>query len=101
MIVTAVLALAFLIVQAFNWYAILEANTAVKSTIYGFTFFVLTGLHALHVIGGIVPIWVVTRRANTGRYSAKDHDGVRLCAYYWHFLGVVWIILFVALFLIN
>lgn len=62
-------------------------------------FYVLTGLHALHVVGGLIPMSIVTRRAWQDRYTAQQHAGVYYCAMYWHFLGVVWVVLFFALLL--
>jgi heme/copper-type cytochrome/quinol oxidase subunit 3 len=65
-----------------------------------FTFYLLTGLHALHVIGGMVLLGAVTAKAFAGRYSATYHPGVTYAAMYWHFLDVVWLVMFVLIFLI-
>ena len=46
------------------------------------------------MLGGVVPLFVCTLRAEQGGYSADDHQGVVNLARYWHFLGVVWVILF-------
>jgi cytochrome c oxidase subunit III len=70
------------------------------SSLYLFTFYVLTALHALHVIGGMVLLAVVTIRAFAGRYSAAYYPGVKYAAMYWHFLDVVWLVMFVLLFLL-
>ena len=57
----------------------------------------LTGLHAIHVIGGVVSLLVVALRAYRERYSATEYMGVRLVTLYWHFLGAVWLVLVVVL----
>jgi len=57
-------------------------------------FFVLILLHACHFLAGMVALTVVTRRGLAGRYDHEYHAGVKLCARYWRFLDVVWIILF-------
>lgn len=60
-------------------------------------FFVFSGVHALHVIGGLIPLALVTYRAFAGRYTAVRHAGVHYTAMYWHFLDGVWIVLFTTL----
>ncbi|MFH1681903.1 MAG: cytochrome c oxidase subunit 3 [Candidatus Eisenbacteria bacterium] len=69
--------------------------------LFGFTFYMLTGLHAAHVLGGLIALAVVTARAHRGAYSAADHAGIELCARYWHFLDIVWIVLFAVLLVGN
>lgn len=98
---TTALGVAFLISQTVNWFVLVAANLTPKTTLYGFTFFILTGLHAAHVIGGIVPLAVVARRAFAGRYTQEFHPGVEYCAMYWHFLDAVWLVLFCVLYLFN
>ena len=61
----------------------------------------LVVLHALHVIGGLVPLAVATVRAFKGKYDHEVHEGVTLCTMYWHFLDVVWIILFGTILLVG
>ncbi len=56
--------------------------------------FVLVLLHALHVIGGVAYLWVVTRRALRGLYDHEHYVGVRHAAMYWHFLDLVWLCMF-------
>ncbi len=101
LLVTTGLGLGFLAVQAYCWVAWagpLAATLTDLQKLYVLTsFYVLTGIHALHVIGGLIPLVVVTSRALRGRYSADDHAGVQYCTTYWHFLGGVWLILFATL----
>ena len=97
MCLTLILAAAFLTSQTLSWFvlvaqyaeAIQLRHTPQAVTIY----FMLTGLHAAHVIGGIIPMLVVTIRAFLNRYTRASHEGVVLCAMYWHYLDVVWLIL--------
>ena len=95
---TMILGVAFLGSQIFNWWRMVavDAVLATKS-LYAFTFYMLTGLHALHVIGGLIPLVRTTWRAHGGAYSWADFHGIRLMAMYWHFLDVVWVVLFVVL----
>ena len=86
--------IAFVIGQAQNWRSMYAATTATDArTLYGFTFYMLTGLHALHVLGGFVPLSIVLGKAKRREYSSSNHEGVKLCAQYWDYLGVVWLIL--------
>jgi len=86
--------IAFVLGQALNWRAMYAATTASDArTLYGFTFYMLTGLHLLHVIGGFVPLSIVLTRAKRREYSSSNHEGVRLCTQYWDYLGVVWCVL--------
>ena len=61
------------------------------------SFYVLTGIHAAHIVGGLIPLIIVATRATTGRYTPAYYPGVRYTAMYWHFLDVVWLTLFVTL----
>jgi cytochrome c oxidase subunit 3 len=69
--------------------------------IEGGLFYFMTGVHALHVITGIIFLLVVFFNGIRGRYSAKSHWGVESCALYWHFVDVVWVFFYVALYLIG
>jgi len=87
-------ALAFLIAQALNWRVMMSAEASVATrTLYAFTFYMLTGLHAAHVAGGFVPLGIVLRKARARQYSSSRFEGVRLCRRYWDYLGVVWLVL--------
>ncbi len=88
----------FLVTQVFNWRDVHQLNVEAHSRALSmFTFYMLTGLHALHVLGGFVPLSLVLYRAKQREYSSSRYEGVKLCTQYWHFLGVVWLILLVAL----
>jgi cytochrome c oxidase subunit 3 len=100
MVATTVLGVAFLVSQTLNWFTLVAASLTAATNLYGFTFYVLTGLHAAHVIGGVIPLSVVTVRSWQGRYSAAFHPGVEYCAIYWHFLAVVWVVMFTVLVII-
>ena len=97
--VALLLGIAFVIGQAQNWRSMYAATTVSETrTLYGFTFYMLTGLHAAHVIGGFVPLGVVLGKAKRREYSSSHHEGVKLCCQYWDYLGIVWLILLSVLF---
>ncbi|HOJ61667.1 MAG TPA: heme-copper oxidase subunit III [bacterium] len=87
----------FLISQTVNWTQLILLRVTASVNLYAFTFFMLTGLHALHVLGGLIELGIVTRKAYRGIYTAAYHPGVEYSAIYWHFLDVVWIIMFALL----
>jgi heme/copper-type cytochrome/quinol oxidase subunit 3 len=89
-------AIVFLALQLLNWRAVAHAHlSSAVETLYAFTFYMLTVLHALHVIGGLVPLVLVTTRAPT--YSSSRNEGLRLLRQYWDFLLVVWLVLLVSI----
>ena len=91
------LALLFLAVQGLAWNELWIRHATIDSGLYAWTFYVLTGVHALHVIGGLPPMVQVLRRSIEGRYTPTDFTGVVLCAMYWHALDVIWMVLYATL----
>lgn len=97
----ALLAVVFLVVQIINWVNLIQLGLTPKSGFYGLMFFLLTALHAVHVVGGLIPLAFVFRHAMAGRYTPHESDGLRNCAIYWHFLDGVWIVMFLVVFVFN
>ncbi len=99
LLLALLLGIAFVVGQAQNWRSMYAATTASDArTLYGFTFYMLTGLHAAHVVGGFVPLGIVLGKAKRREYSSSSHEGIKLCTQYWDYLGVVWLILLGVLF---
>lgn len=77
----------------------IEAWTHLKLTlssgVYGATFYMMTGFHGLHVLIGAIILFVILCRSIAGHFSADQHFGFEAAAWYWHFVDVVWLILFV------
>ena len=69
--------------------------------VYGAVFYMLTGMHAFHVLTGVIFLLVVWRNEAKGIYSAERHWPVEAAAVYWHFIDVVWIFLYPAIYLIG
>ena len=95
------LALVFLAVQALAWNELWTRHATIESGLYAWTFYVLTGVHALHVIGGLPPMVYVLRRSREGQYTPTDYNGVVLCAMYWHALDVIWMVLYATLWICS
>lgn len=94
---TLVLAVVFLVNQVVSWLPLIQANIVGQANVYTFTFFMLIALHGLHLLGGLIPLGYVTRAATKGFYTRQSNEGVELLVRYWHFLAVVWLVLFVTL----
>ena len=94
LLLTIALAVAFLLSQTRVWLTLdtIQLPGAAR-TLYLFSFGVVTGLHAVHVLGGFVPLMLCAMRAARERYSSYDHRGVTYCAMYWHFLDAAWLVI--------
>lgn len=91
---TIALGITFLISQTRVWLTLdgIQLPSTAR-TLYLFSFGVVTGLHAVHVLGGFVPLTVCAVRASREGYSSYDHAGVTYCAMYWHFLDAAWLVI--------
>lgn len=96
--ISVVLGAIFLAMQMYD-YAQLHFNA--DDTVFGSTFYTLTGFHGAHVAGGAIFIAVVLIRALGGQFSARHHDAVEAASMYWHFVDVVWIALFTILYVVG
>jgi cytochrome c oxidase subunit 3 len=97
-LLTAVLGTAFLANQAVEW---AELDFSVSSHAYGTLFYVLTGFHGLHVLGGVV-LMLAVLGVGTGRGTrAPLHESLTVTAYYWHFVDVVWVAMFATIYLLG
>jgi cytochrome c oxidase subunit 3 len=96
-LLTAALGTAFVANQALEW---AELPFSVSSHAYGTLFYVLTGFHGLHVIGGIA-LMLVVLRVGTGRTKAPLRESLAVTAYYWHFVDVVWLAMFATVYLLG
>jgi cytochrome c oxidase subunit 3 len=93
LLVALALSLAFLICQLMAWRHMMAAGLPPQDSLVSWAFYLLTFLHGLHVVGGLVPlIWTTAKAAPT-------LTGVELVAEYFHFLDVVWLVLFFVLWL--
>ncbi len=96
LILTCVLGAIFSVVQVYEYQ---HAAFGFKGHIYGATFFMATGFHGFHVFVGTIFLIVCLARALKGHFTPKQHLGFEFAAWYWHFVDVVWLFLFVAIYL--
>ncbi len=98
-LITLILGVVFLVgVVGVEWQlAPFKASDGVMGSI----FYIMTGFHAFHVLTGVIFLAIVYRNGRNGHYSAEEHWAVEACAVYWHFVDVVWIFFYPALYLIG
>ncbi|HEX6235931.1 MAG TPA: heme-copper oxidase subunit III [Acidimicrobiales bacterium] len=77
-----------------------EAPFQIDSHAYGSIFYLMTGFHGLHVLGGLV-LMAAIMAAIVGRSLAPVRRTVDVCSYYWHFVDVVWVAMFTSIYLIR
>jgi len=95
LLVTVLLGLCFTALQSVEYS---HAEFAFAGNIYGATFFMATGFHGFHVIVGTIFLAVCLFRAMAGHFTPDRHFGFEAAAWYWHFVDVVWLFLFVAIY---
>jgi cytochrome c oxidase subunit III len=98
--VTFAIGIVFLIMQAVDYVELGREGLTLSSGTYGTTYFTLTGFHGAHVFAGVIMLGVVLYRGMAGQFSARHHDAVEAASLYWHFVDVVWILLFSLLYLL-
>lgn len=69
--------------------------------VFGAVFFAMTGMHALHVLSGIIFLLIVWNNGRKGHFSAESHWGVEAATLYWHYVDVIWVFYYPALYLIG
>ena len=77
-----------------------EGLLPVSVGVYGSSFYTMTGFHGFHVTMGVICMSFVTWKAYRGAYTKEDHRGVEVVGLYWHFVDLVWIILFTIVYLV-
>jgi cytochrome c oxidase subunit 3 len=92
---TVILGAFFTALQALEYS---HAHFSFAGHIYGSTFFMATGFHGFHVIIGTIFLAVCLLRAYAGQFDPKRHLGFEFAAWYWHFVDVVWLFLFAAIY---
>lgn len=89
---TILLGVLFLVLQAHEY---MSADFSLKTGIYGATFYILTGFHGAHVTLGAIMLSVILGRVIAGHFTADRHFAFEAVSWYWHFVDVVWLMLFV------
>ncbi len=100
--VTLALGVIFLGIQLYDyWELVTVEGFSIDSGIYGTLFYTMTGFHGAHVLGGVIGLTVILSRGLAGQFTRRHHVAVEAVHYYWHFVDVVWILLFAVLYLMK
>lgn len=88
---------AFIVGQWMAWQQLVTAGVYVPSTLHSSFFYLLTGLHGIHLLGGMIAMSYVLTKALQKRIIPGKDESLKLCATYWHFMDALWVYLFVLL----
>ena len=99
---TVVMGAYFVAGQVYEYAVLVSEGLTLSSNAYGSVFYVTTGFNGLHVIGGLIAFLIVmVRVAKARRFTSQQATTAIVVSYYWHFVDVVWIALFSAIYLIK
>ncbi len=101
LVLTAILGTTFVSLQGVEYSHLYEEGLTWIGSSLGTSFFTLTGFHGLHVIVGIIWCLSILPRAVQGRFDEKEYGGVEIFGLYWHFVDIVWILLFTIIYLMH
>ncbi|PZS33558.1 MAG: cytochrome B [Pseudonocardiales bacterium] len=99
--ITFIMGLAFVLGQANEYRIQVSEGNTISATGYGSVFYLTTGFHGLHVIGGLIAFVLFLIRTALGRFTPAQATAAIVVSYYWHFVDVVWIGLFAMIYIIR
>ena len=100
--VTILLGAIFLVDTGLEWYKlIVHDHLTIHTNLFGTTFYSLVGLHASHVVVGLLMMLVVMLFALTGHVHAEHAERVKVLALYWHFVDAVWVVVFTVVYVVG
>jgi cytochrome c oxidase subunit III len=99
LVITAVLGTLFLAVQGYEWTKLIRDGFTISTGVYGATFYTLIGCHGVHVLAAVMWLLAVLWQATRGRFSSRRHVGIEICGMYWYYVGALWVVLFVLVYL--
>ena len=100
-LLTLVMGTIFVLGQANEYRHLVEEGTTIPSSAYGTVFYLATGFHGLHVIGGLVAFVYLLIRTKLSKFTPAQATAAIVVSYYWHFVDVVWIGLFFTIYVIQ
>lgn len=94
--------LVFVLGQAYEYYVLVaHHDTTLASSVFGTVFFLTTGFHGLHVVGGLIAFVLILARSRLSKYTPAQATSAIVVSYYWHFVDVVWIGLFLTIYIVR
>jgi cytochrome c oxidase subunit III len=102
LLLTALLGAIFLVGTAQEWYELIyHHGLTIATNLFGTTFYPLVGLHASHVIAGLVMLGLCCVFAATGALRAVHAERVEMVSWYWHFVDGVWVVVFIVVYVVG
>lgn len=96
---TIALGVAFLLGTAYEWHDLItEQQLTISRNLFGTTYYTLVGFHGLHVTAGVIAMSIILLLATRGAVTKEHETGVQLVSWYWHFVDVVWIVVFLVVY---
>lgn len=89
----------FVGVQVYEYIHLYDHGMTPNQDLFWSTFYAMTGFHGLHVVVGVIWLFAVWIAAMRGKYDAKNNVGIELAGLYWHFVDLVWVLLFTLVYL--
>jgi cytochrome c oxidase subunit III len=101
LMMTAGLGSVFLAFQAYEFTHFYHEGLTLTSNLFGTTFFILTGFHGAHVTVGVIWLLILWLQTYAGRIRPADSLKVEIAGLYWHFVDIVWIVIFMLIYLMQ
>lgn len=99
---TILLGVAFLVLTGLEWRDLIyDKQLTISRNLFGTTYYTLVGFHAFHVTAGVIVMLIVFALALAREITIKERLGVRLVAWYWHFVDAVWIVVFFVVYIAS
>ncbi|MBF6351814.1 MULTISPECIES: aa3-type cytochrome oxidase subunit III [Nocardia] len=98
---TFFMGLFFVLGQGYEYIHLVEHGTSISSSSYGSVFYITTGFHGLHVIGGLIAFLFLLARTKMSKFTPAQATAAIVVSYYWHFVDIVWIGLFAVIYFIQ
>jgi cytochrome c oxidase subunit III len=99
--ITFIMGLVFVLAQANEYRMQVNDGNTISATGYGSVFFLTTGFHGLHVIGGLIAFLLFLFRTTLGKFTPAQATAAIVVSYYWHFVDIVWIGLFFTIYILR
>ena len=100
-LITLVMGTLFVLGQGYEYIELVHAGTTIPGSAYGTVFYLTTGFHGLHVIGGLVAFVFLLIRTKLSKFTPAQATAAIVVSYYWHFVDIVWIGLFSVIYFIR
>ncbi len=100
LLATIILGTGFLSIQGYEYVKLWSEGLTPTANLFGSAFYTLTGFHGTHVLVGVIILWGVLLKALAGGFGSKHYLPIELAGLYWHFVDLVWIVIFTLVYLI-